>query len=310
MSLPLALLLVAALPLLPLAAIHLGFRAPRRPEHSHPRDHGLAGDEVWIPTEAGKRLFGWWLPAPGADSTLLLLHGWGGNLELMLPLALPFHRAGLNLLLIDARNHGRSDRHGHSSLPRFAEDTERAIDWLRRRHPDASHRLALLGHSVGAGAVLLAASRRRDVDAVISVAAFAHPEWMMRRYLDRPWLPRPLGRLVLRYVEWVIGHRFDAIAPLHTVCRIPCPVLLVHGSDDRTVPLADARAIAAACPSSRIRLLVIPGADHDSVQKVEEHGAALVRFLTEAGAFHDSARPVGGQQAGNHPDATGNVGPG
>jgi alpha-beta hydrolase superfamily lysophospholipase len=69
----------------------------------------------------GKRLFGWLLPVPSAITSLVILHGWGGNAERMLPMALPFHRAGMNVLLVDARNHGRSDRHGFSSLPRFAE---------------------------------------------------------------------------------------------------------------------------------------------------------------------------------------------
>jgi dipeptidyl aminopeptidase/acylaminoacyl peptidase len=68
-------------------------------------------------------------------------------------------------------------------MPRFAEDIAAGLAWLRARSDFAGNRLALLGHSVGAGAVLLHAARHDDVCAVISLSAFAHPREMMRRFL-------------------------------------------------------------------------------------------------------------------------------
>ena len=276
-------LLLSGLALALLLLVHLGFRAPRSREKGTPGDLGLDYQAVTIPTVAGKQLFGWWLQVPNASATIAIIHGWGGNAELMLPMALPFHRAGINVLLIDARNHGNSDSHSFSSLPRFAEDLGKAVEWLKQTHPEQSQQVALLGHSVGAGAALLEASRRHDIDAVISVSAFAHPAWMMRRFLARWWLPAPLISAIMRYVEWVIGHRYEEIAPLHTICRIRCPVLLVHGNRDSTVPVEDARAIERGCRRPHISLLEIDEADHDSVDKIEKHGPQLVAFLGEHG---------------------------
>jgi pimeloyl-ACP methyl ester carboxylesterase len=219
----------------------------------------------------------------GADApTVIVLHGRRGNAELMLPMALPFDRAGMNVLLVDTRNHGRSDADGFSSMPRFAEDVGRAADWLKTQSW-GNGTLVLLGHSVGAGAVLLEASRRDDIAAVISVAAFAHPQWMMRRYLRCRRFPKVLITGMLRYVEWVIGHPFDEVAPMNTVCRVRAPVLLVHGERDATVPLSDAYAIRDHCPDRALRLLVIPDAGHDTVDLVETHGRELLDFLSEAG---------------------------
>ncbi|MCW8905579.1 alpha/beta hydrolase [Sedimenticola sp.] len=283
-------LTLALLASLFLAALHLGFRAPRMRERGTPADLGLAYEAVRIPTASGKQLFAWWLPVSAADTSIIILHGWGGNAELMLPMAQPFQQAGINVLLIDARNHGNSDADTFSSLPRFAEDLDHAIDWLRQKHPVHSRRLALLGHSVGAGAALLSASRKRDITAVISISAFAHPEWMMKRYLQRFHLPDLVVGLVLSYVQWIIGHRFSDIAPLSTVCRIDCPILLVHGRADTTVPVEDARAIAAGCPESNITLLEIDEAEHDSVDKIEQHGFALVSFLQQQGFAGHTAR--------------------
>ena len=113
------LIFVATL-LLSLAMIHLGFRVPRNPEKTDPGRLELAFQTISIPTVSHKRLFGWLIPVHDATSTIVILHGWGGNAEQMLPMALPFHQAGMNVLLVDSRNHGRSDRDGFSSLPRFA----------------------------------------------------------------------------------------------------------------------------------------------------------------------------------------------
>ncbi|BAF72406.1 alpha/beta hydrolase family protein [Sulfurovum sp. NBC37-1] len=276
-------LIFTAILLLLLAMIHLGFRVPRNPEKTDPGSVGLVFQTVSIPTLSQKRLFGWLLPVPGATTTMVILHGWGGNAEQMLPMALPFHQAGMNVLLVDARNHGRSDRDSFSSLPRFAEDLEKAIEWLKLKYPEYSRKIALLGHSVGGGAVLFAASRRSDIDAVISISAFAHPEWMMQRFLKRQHIPAFLVTFIIRYVEWVIGYRYEEIAPVNTVCRIKCPVLLVHGKVDRTVPVEDALIIKRECQQSNIRLLTVENAGHESVEKIKTHKKELVAFLRDSG---------------------------
>ena len=111
----------------------------------------------------------------GERPAVILLHGWGGNAETLLPLARPLHEADFAVLLFDARCHGRSDEDSFTSLPRFAEDLEHAFDWLQRQRQVNHRQIAVLGHSVGAGAALLMASRRSEIAAVASIAAFSHP---------------------------------------------------------------------------------------------------------------------------------------
>ncbi|KAA3655417.1 MAG: alpha/beta fold hydrolase [Proteobacteria bacterium] len=272
---------ITAAALLALAGLHLGFRAPR--VKGEGRLPGLGHAQATrITTARGKQLHAWFIPSAHATSTVVIQHGWGGNAEMMLPLAMPFIRAGFHILLADARNHGRSDADGHSSLPKFAEDLSACVGWLKTHHPAQARQLVLVGHSVGAAAALLVASRRSDISAVISLSAFAHPRWTMTRALRRWPLPEHVVRLALRYVEWVIGHRFDAIAPLATAGRLHCPLLLVHGSADTTVPVADAHAIARA-HGAHLTLLEIPGATHDSVDRIETHAPALLGFLAQHG---------------------------
>ena len=266
--------------------IHFGFRAPRVVAHENPKNFGVEYRSHWIRTSKGKKLFAWFLPAADNAPVLIIVHGWGGNAGFMLPLALPLHRAGMHVLLVEARNHGRSDKDTFPSLPRFAEDAGHAIAWVKTQVTNSNGKIVLLGHSVGAGAVLLEASRRDDIAAVISVSAFAHPAWMMQRYLQRPWIPHMARKAILRYVEWIIGHRFDEIAPLHAACRITCPVLLVHGRDNQMVPVSDLQAIVDNCPDkTHIQVLLVEDAGHDSISEIDKHANKLVAFLRYAGVL-------------------------
>ena len=260
-----------------------GFAAPRRPHHQTPGDFGLTACPLRIPATGGKTLFAWWVPtatrAALPSAAVLVIHGWGVNAAMMLPAMLPLHAAGMAVLLIDARCHGASDEEDFMSMPRFAEDIASGLDWLHQRPEVDATRLAVLGHSVGAAAALLCAARRRDVAAVVSLSAFAHPTALMRRMLTGrrvPWMP--LGWALTRYVQHVIGARLDDIAPVTTLPALTCPVLLVHGVDDEVVPYADALRLQAAS-GGRAELLPVD-AGHDLSDAVGPCAGRIVGFLT------------------------------
>jgi dipeptidyl aminopeptidase/acylaminoacyl peptidase len=263
-------------------AIHRSLAPERVVETRTPADVGLQVQDVTIPTENGKSLFGWFVPAnrEGRAPAVVLLHGWGGNAETLLPLAHPLYQAGFAVLLIDSRCHGKSDEDSFSSMPRFAEDLGHAIDWLKQREDIAPQAIAAIGHSVGAAASLLAASRRDDIAAVVSIAAFTHPVAMMRRWFAGKGIPyMPVGWLMLRYVEWVIGHRFDDIAPINTIRRVRCPTLLVHGAEDSTVPVSEAHAIHANRSGDHVQMKVVAGS-HDDYADLDRELPVLVDFLS------------------------------
>jgi alpha-beta hydrolase superfamily lysophospholipase len=261
--------------------LHWVYRAPRVAECSTPVQHGLPFTQHYLTGIKNKRLFAWWIPAQEKHITLVVVHGWGANAEMMLPLAQPFHQAGIDVLLYDARNHGMSDSDSFSSLPRFAEDLGSALDWIKQRNPQ--HRLIVLGHSIGSAAAILAASHRDDIDLVIGLSGFAHPDLVMKRHLNRPWLPRFLHPLIMKYIQWVIGFRFDDIAPMNRIPYVRCPVLLAHGTEDTVVPISDMRLIeASATPQRPIRVLDIEGARHDSLAHFQRHADQLVNFVHEA----------------------------
>jgi dipeptidyl aminopeptidase/acylaminoacyl peptidase len=280
------------------AAIMNSFRAPRLEHRTAP--DGLPAREVAITTANNKQLFAWLIASPSGQAapTVLVMHGWGANAALMLHAVRPLHEAGYAVLLVDARGHGRSDDDRFSSMPRFAEDIEHALNWLALQAEVDPCRIALLGHSVGAAAVLLVATRRHDICAVVSVSAFAHPREIMRRLLARQHLPfMPIGWYVLRQVQQIIGHRFDDIAPERSITRGRCPVLLAHGRDDKTVPFADAeRLLAAGLKTNQpVRLLALEG-DHEVSDALLQHEGAMLEFLSDAFRAERPAHPHSGKR--------------
>lgn len=260
--------------------LHRIYKAPRVVETSTPADFDLPFQQQFVTTVKGKQLFSWLIQAPESQSTLVIVHGWGGNAEMVLPLAKPFYEAGIDVLVYDARNHGQSDGDSFSSLPRFAEDLDHVIDWLKLQDPTRA--IIVMGHSVGAAASILCASRREDVALVISIAGFAHPKLVMGRHLDRPCLPKILRLLIMAYIQWVIGFRFDDIAPMNRIANVQCPVLLAHGTEDQVIPISDMHLIEANAEQNHVvNVLSIEGADHESLEHFQQHANDLVSFITE-----------------------------
>ena len=272
-------------------------RPPRRPVGARPSQ----AQDVTLWAENGAAIRGWWfaashpdvrVPGPGA----LILHGWGSSAEDMLPVVAPLRTAGLHVLVLDARGHGRSDDADFTSMPAFADDLAVGLRWLCARPEVDATRIVLVGHSVGAGASLLVASREPSVAAVICVASMAHPRAFMSRLL-RNRLPGSLLPLALRAVEHAIGHRFDTFAPVHTISRLGVPVLLVHGASDTTVSVADAHELYAHAPAGSA-LLVVPGAQHDTVEMLDVVMPAVHDFLCSTGVL------FGGDSSSGRPEPT------
>jgi len=278
-------------------AILRGLRAPRTPHDTPLHARALAGgriEPIQLHGARGRRLAAWvaWPDGagPGPVPAVLVMHGWGANASTMWPVVPPLVAAGIAVLLLDARCHGDSDDEPFTSMPRFAQDIGAALHRLRG-HPGLDpDRVALLGHSVGAGAALLHARRPApsvdgacgvsEIRAVVSLSAFAQPREMMLRFLAEHRVPYPLvGWYVLRHVQRVIGARFDDIAPLRSIAQVRCPVLLVHGRQDSTVPFGDALRLREAKPDAE---LLGVDADHDLRDALLPHTGEIVRFLRGA----------------------------
>lgn len=249
---------------------------------------GLVATDVSLSGLDGGTLRGWFCRpegaagAPGAPGApgAVVLHGWGGAAADMVPVAQPLIDVGVHTLLLDARCHGRSDDADFTSMPSFAADVATGVRWLREQPGVDPGRVLLAGHSVGAGACLLAARDDPRIAAVISLSSMADPREVMARLLAGGRVPRPFVPVALRVVEHIIGARFADFAPLATLAELEVPVLLAHGAEDEVIPVGDVHRLARVARDPTV--LVVAGAGHAGAADATVLADAIRAFARRA----------------------------
>ncbi len=129
--------------------------------------------------------------------------------------------------------------------------------------------VGLLGHSRGGGTCIVAAAERDDLSALVT--------WNAVSTFDR-WTPEQREDLKRRGVAYVVNARTGQNMPLYRVvqedyeanrqrldvvavaAKVQVPWLIVHGADDATVTVAEARALDRAAPNAATAL--IQGSGH------------------------------------------------
>ena len=189
----------------------------------------------------------------GGGPTVLLVHGWRGRSGDMAHFIGPLRDAGRRVVVIDLPGHGRSPG-GRSQLA----DATLAVETVLRREPQIE---AVIAHSFGVPATVLAAGRGAPVPRAVLLSGPASMEPYLQRFAQafelsptvraamRARLNRVLERTGLKTTE------LAAVAPALTG-----RALIIHDREDREVPFLSAQALHRAWPGAE--LLPIEGFGH------------------------------------------------
>ncbi len=262
----------------------LGFKNTKKSHNKTPDEFGLPFNEIWIPTKNHRNLYAWWIPAEtectDTPPTLILVHGWNRNVERMMAYIKKLQPLGYNLMAFDSRNHGNSDGDSFSSMIKFAEDIHATVDDLEH-HPCVNHdKLGLIGLSIGGAASIYAASLDKRIKKVITVGAFARPDDVMAIQFKKRHIPYiPFVWTLFKYVEFKIGASFDEISPVNNINKSPAEFLLIHGTDDKTVPYEQAEKLVAAANPDKSELFTLPGRGHSDCHKYPGFWDKVEEFL-------------------------------
>jgi pimeloyl-ACP methyl ester carboxylesterase len=267
--------------------VRLVYRYPRRPHTTTPAAFDIPFSEVRFATRHERHLYGWWVPAhqaaPDPAPILILVHGWGRNVERTMPYVRHLHRMGYDLLAFDLRNHGSSDPDRYPNLLMFSEDIRAAVDFVVGRTAGEPRPIGVIGLSVGGGAAIHAAARDDRISSVVTIGALAHPVDVMRPEFEKRHVPYfPVVWLTLAYLQLRIGARFDRFAPGNVIEKARARMLLVHGEADVVVPVEQARKLATAGNPATIRLWAIPGRGHSDCHDQPDFWQRIDAFLREA----------------------------
>lgn len=209
-------------------------------------------EEVTLLAEDGTELVGWFLPGPNDDpqaavhETILLFHGNAENVAQSTGRLGQLLQKHLNaeVFVIDYRGYGKSKGTPHQAG--LLQDAEAALNWLMDRTGKSSEQIILFGHSLGGGpACYLAAtygSRALFLDRTFS-SLVAAAQW------NYPIFP----------VSGLMKNRFPSI---EWIAKYEGPVFIAHGTNDRLIPITQARELYEAVVSDQKYLLEIEGWGH------------------------------------------------
>lgn len=173
---------------------------------------------------------------------------------------------GFSTLLFDFSGCGESEGEWEDlTLSGQVDDLSAVIRWCRE---NSFNRIILMGRSFGGTTVLLYAGEDTKIDAVCTWAAVARPALLFNPYLKDNLNGTGNELITIRGSEGEVAlkknffhdlTRHDLLASAGKIA--PRGLLIIHGSDDETVPVADARMIYQAAKNPK-DLAIIKGADH------------------------------------------------
>ena len=217
-------------------------------------------DDVWIDFNAQDsgqpvKLHGLWLAHetfqrdPQAP-VLLYLHGARFNVTGSAFRARRMQELGFSVLSVDYRGFGKSSAELPSETM-AVEDARAAWAWLGQQYPGRPR--YIFGHSLGGAIAIELAAQVNDEAGTLVEGGFTSIPDVVSSY---KWGWLPLGPLITQ--------RFEAVK---RVAEVGSPLLIVHGSEDRTIaPELGKKLFEAAKGKKRFEL--VEGGSHHNTNAV------------------------------------------
>lgn len=198
------------------------------------------------------------LPNAAATHTVLYFHGNAEDLGDLHDHFEALRQHGYAVLGVDYRSYGLSA--GSPNEPNVYADAAMAFRYLVDQLGVPPQRIIIYGSSLGGGAAVELATRGPVAGLVLHscfVSAFR----------------------VVTGIPLVPGDRFKNLAKIG---RVRCPVLVMHGDEDGTIPFSHGKKLFAAAPAPK-RFLRVEGAGHNNLVEVAgpRYWDALKEFAGE-----------------------------
>ena len=221
----------------------------------HPRpesqDYSPAGQPTLTQTD-GAAISGYLHPCPTSDTLLIFFHGNGEIAADYDSFAPMYVDCGVSFWVVDYRGYGRST--GTPSFSQMLADAEAIYADIPRIGAVLQQefaRVIVMGRSLGSASA-------------IHLAAMGLPS-LAGLVLDSPYADglALVSRLSGLGPQWIGSSDFED--NLGKMRRCELPTLIIHGTYDRVIPVADAEALFDACPHPIKQLLKVEGGGHNDL---------------------------------------------
>lgn len=202
-------------------------------------------DIIKLRTDDGKTISAIYLANSNAAYTVLYSHGNAEDIGQLQPYLKDYCRRGFSILAYDYHGYGTSE--GRPTSGNTYRDIEAAYRYLAETVHVPANRIIAHGRSVGGGPTMELACRH-ELGGVILESSFV------------------TAFRVLTHVPLVPFDKFRNIAKLD---RINCPLLVMHGTNDRTIPFWHGERLFEKAKQPKMNCW-IENASHDDVCYVAE----------------------------------------
>jgi fermentation-respiration switch protein FrsA (DUF1100 family) len=202
-----------------------------------------------VTTSDGVRLSGWTTSLTSGRPVLLYFCGNAGNLADRLGLLTLMASRPCDVVAFNYRGTGESQ--GRPTEKGVYRDADAIYDYLTKDRGINPHRLVFWGHSIG-GAVAVELAKHRPCAGLVLEATFRSARVMASRMM--PLLP----------VGLFLSYRFDNEG---NIGSLQCPILLIHGTRDDIIPMADSEGLHTLAKSEK-ELWLVNGAGHNDIYEV------------------------------------------
>lgn len=234
---------------------------PTREIGQVPSSIGLAYEDVFIGTEDGVKINGWFVKNPASKKVILLFHGNGGNISHRLHLIRLLHVLPSSVFIIDYHGYGRSQ--GKPSEQNLYLDAEAAYAFLVKQKKYQPNQIIAMGSSLG-GAVATHLAVNEKVGGLVLQKCFTTGAAMATRM-------NPLYR---KPIIWIRSN-FDSLSRID---KIDAPKLIVHSKEDEMIPYQMSVALYEKASEPKEFLLLEKGGHNDLIA-TKEYIEALRQIL-------------------------------
>lgn len=215
-------------------------------------------------------LYDW---GPSGGEVVVLAHGWDGRASQFATVVRELIGDGFRVVAFDAPAHGDSGGEGTYLL-----DWVHALHAVQERH---GHFAAVVGHSFGGLATLVAVGQGVAAGRVVTVAAPADADHLLAQFramlgFDARTASELRTLFAHRYFSGT-ADPFATLSPLRQPLTNSSSLLIIHDETDRVVPFTESARLAAAHPEAQ--LLVTRGLGHSRILRSDPFLDAVEEFL-------------------------------
>lgn len=238
----------------------------------------------WQQTSAdGLKLSAIYLPATDSHKTAIVAHGYMGDAETMANYAKMFHDLGYNVLVPDARGHGKSEGDYIGFGWHERKDYVKWIDQVLETNGQ-SEEIVLYGISMGAATVMMTSgeSLPTNVKAIIEDCGYSSVNEELAYQLNELFglPPFPLIQVTSLMTKIRAGYFFGEADAIKQLEKNKLPMLFIHGDADTFVPYEMLDKVYQATKGPKEKY-VVPGAEHAKAYSVdpENYQKTVSNFL-------------------------------